>query len=299
MWILYNSNTGGVISVHEDEPTTGPNQSKVDTNITLGGSNLFVYKWNGSEPVRNDKIWVTYSSSTGILTKLGAEKPILVAGESSAMVDHLFNTRQPLKFWKYENGSIVESGEAEEEQNDLINTLSGLFVDYDTEGNYFIRQPQRVLKKASLSRPNQSTIGLINNRNIEETYLTSEFMADRSGNYHFGGFYSFSSDDTSRDFIERISIFDVTANKYVYNETHRLEAKESGGFGDELNVLRNGSISGFDNAGTDQILRTVIDMDFDLIENHQYKYELHWRPERFGVEAAIYYAQLSAEFKPV
>ena len=119
-WILYNSSTGGIISTHISEPSTSSGQSKVELGYTLSGSYLQYLKWDGLNVVRNDQVWVVYDSSSGEILSTHAEEPIVLSGQSKGVVDYGFKSRQPLSFWKYDNGNIIENTsvtEAEDEQD--------------------------------------------------------------------------------------------------------------------------------------------------------------------------------------
>jgi len=107
IWILYNSATGGIISTHESEPSTGAGESKANINFEFGSSQLFVYKWNGSNVVRNNQIWVVYDDSDGGILSLHAEEPNTVPGQSKVIVDFHFNLIQPFSMWKIESGVVV------------------------------------------------------------------------------------------------------------------------------------------------------------------------------------------------
>ena len=181
IWVLYNKDTGGIISTHEEEPfADGIVRDKSLVNYSFPtGAALHLFKLDGSTIVRNDQRWITYDSTTYQVLTLGSEEPIsLDSGVSKAIVDTTkFNYGQPLYHWKYDGNSDVveatfeEKVEKEKEENpsftDLgLQTENITFIDHQNRDAVVLSSSKtiRVYGMTPPANPNEQKVIRIVNR---------------------------------------------------------------------------------------------------------------------------------------
>lgn len=109
--------------------------------------------------------------------------------------------------------------------------------------------------------PGQTTEGLINNTDTFETFLSQEFIPNKSGNFLCGGDFMFSSNDAAQDVLVNLEIFQGATLIASIPEPMQLEQKDTGGAGVVLNVISGGAIVGNANCSTNQ--RNPKDLKFN------------------------------------
>jgi len=147
IWILYNTSTGGVITYSETEPSLTTGQSKIEVDFNFGNSEPFIYKWDGSNIVRNDSIWIKYNNSDGSIIEFSSEEPTVNAEEGKVLKDFFYNPLQPLRFYTVPENpeDPIEVENTEESVNREYRHLYFNFNNYietDTSKKYI---PSKVL----------------------------------------------------------------------------------------------------------------------------------------------------------
>ena len=146
---------------------------------------------------------------------------------------------------------------------------------------------------ASLSRPGQTTIGLINQQaSTFETYLSLIVNPPRSGNYKLDLSLIHSYNNGQTNFIGNVRVFENAA--IIFDENFiNLEPKDTGGGGVVLNTLAAGLIGANTDSGTDMRSGNTYMRDFVLDNANSYTFELRWTGQNANNEATIHNAMMS------
>ena len=179
--------------------------------------------------------------------------------------------------------------------NSKVDSVTGTGVDNTDPLNPIINLPKYVNSKAGITRPNQTTQGLINQQaNIYEEYLTLTYAPTITDNYRLSLSFSWSANNNSFNALFRISITDGTTTEFFILRT---EPKDVAGTGVVLDVLQGGVIIGQADTGTDVRLFEASFSDYTLNSGSTYTVSLEWANEDPNSETAIFGGFLSLEQK--
>ena len=179
--------------------------------------------------------------------------------------------------------------------NSKVDSVTGQRVDNTDPLNPIINLPKYVNNKAGITRPSQTTRGLINQQaNIYEEYLTLTYAPTITDNYRLSLSFSWSANNNSFNALFRISITDGTTTEFFILRT---EPKDVAGTGVVLDVLQGGVIIGQANTGTDVRLFEASFSDYTLTSGSTYTVSLEWANEDANSETAIFGGFLSLEQK--
>ena len=140
---------------------------------------------------------------------------------------------------------------------------------------------------------------------LMETYLEKTFIPLNTGNHTLEGFFVYSLDTTSADFIMNFRIIETASGNIVKSlTTKRKELQDSSGTGVMLDILKNGLITPNNNdrqadTGTDQRSYCAPKLNVMLTSGVQYTLKLLWGASVDNQEAAIYEGEISIEEKLV
>lgn len=152
--------------------------------------------------------------------------------------------------------------------------------------------------QSSLSRPGQTTIGLINQQITLETYLSLVVAPPRDGNYSLNMSMIHSYNTQQNNFIGNLRVIEGAITILDMNILN-LEPKDAGAVGLVLDTLANGLIGATVNSGTDMRHLNSLVRDFVLDSNEIYTFELRWACQVANAEAAIYDATISVKENPI
>ncbi len=194
-------------------------------------------------------------------------------------------------------GQKINNNNADFQQqiNGRVQSVTGTSVDNTDPFNPVILLPKYVNSKAGITRPNQTTQGLINNQaNTYEEYLRLEYTPTITDNFRLSTSFSWSSNNGSFNALFRVSISDGTSTQFFILE---IEPKDVAGTGVVLDVLENGIIVGSANTGTDNRTFESSFSDYTLNANTTYTVILEWGAQEANSEVAIYGGFISLEQK--
>ena len=178
-----------------------------------------------------------------------------------------------------------------------VDSVTGSGVDNTDPINPIVNLPKYVNSKASISRPSQTTVGLINQQgNVYEEYLSLTYSPTITDNYRLSISFSWGANNNQFNALFRISITDGTTTEFFILRT---EPKDVAGTGVVLDVLQGGVIVGSANTGTDIRLFESSFSDYDLIAGTNYTVTLEWGNEDANSETAIFGGFLSLEQKTI
>ena len=183
----------------------------------------------------------------------------------------------------------------------LINTVFVPYVKrvkgWEYENKEIGFKKKYVNSKASISRPSQTTVGLINQQgDIYEEYLSLTYAPTITDNYRLSLSFSWSANNNSFNALFRVSITDGTTTEFFILRT---EPKDVAGTGIVLDVLQNDVIIGQANTGTDVRLFESSFSDYTLNSGSTYTVTLEWANEDANSETAIFGGFLSLEQKTI
>ena len=181
--------------------------------------------------------------------------------------------------------------------NSKVDSVTGTGVDNTDPLNPIINLPKYVNEKAGITRPSQTTQGLINNQaNTYEEYLRLEYTPTITDNYRLSNSFSWSSNNGSFNALFRVSISDGTTTQFFILN---VEPKDVAGQGVVLDVLQGGLIVGSANTGTDNRVFESSFSDYQLTAGTTYTVLLEWGAQEANSEVAIYGGFLSLEQKTI
>ena len=181
--------------------------------------------------------------------------------------------------------------------NSKIDSVLGSAVDKTVPLNPIINLPKYVNSKAGITRPSQTTVGLINQQgNIYEEYLSLTYAPTITDNYRLSLSFSWSANNNQFNALFRISITDGTTTEFFILRT---EPKDVAGTGIVLDVLQGGAIVGQADTGTDVRLFESSFSDYTLDVGKTYTVTLEWANEDANSETAIFGGFLSLEQKTI
>jgi len=183
----------------------------------------------------------------------------------------------------------------------LINTVFVPYVKrvkgWEYENKEIGFKKKYVNSKASISRPSQTTVGLINQQgDIYEEYLSLTYSPTITDNYRLSLSFSWSANNNQFNALFRVSITDGTTTEFFILRT---EPKDVAGTGVVLDVLQNDVIIGQANTGTDVRLFESSFSDYTLNSGSTYTVTLEWANEDANSETAIFGGFLSLEQKTI
>ena len=156
-------------------------------------------------------------------------------------------------------------------------------------------KPKYVNSKAGITRPSQTTVGLINQQgNVYEEYLKLEYTPTITDNYRLSLSFSWGANNNQFNALFRISITDGTTTEFFILRT---EPKDVAGTGVVLDVLQGGVIVGQADTGTDIRLFESSFSDYQLTAGLNYTITLEWGNEDANSETTIFGGFLSLEQK--
>lgn len=178
-----------------------------------------------------------------------------------------------------------------------VSSVAGTGVDNTDPLNPIVNLPKYTSIKGGITRPSQTTQGLINNQaNIYEEYLRLEYTPTITDNYRFSTSFSWSSNNGSFNALFRVSISDGTTTQFFILN---VEPKDVAGTGVILDVLQGGVIVGSANTGTDNRVFQSSFSDYQLTAGTTYTILLEWGAQEANSEVAIYGGFLSLEQKTI
>jgi hypothetical protein len=210
------------------------------------------------------------------------------------LTDFQLGAQYILKFTSVNGGDITVRGTE-------INTV---FVPYVKRTKGWVYENKEigfkkkyVNSKASISRPSQTTVGLINQQgNIYEEYLSLTYAPTITDNYRLSLSFSWSANNNQFNALFRVSISDGTTTEFFILRT---EPKDVAGTGVVLDVLQGGNIVGQADTGTDVRLFESSFSDYILDVGKTYTVTLEWANEDANSETAIFGGFLSLEQKTI
>lgn len=186
-------------------------------------------------------------------------------------------------------------------QNDLdskVQSVSGAYVDDSDPKNPIINLPKYVSLQAGITRPNQTTIPLANqqgNSNYEE-YLKLSYPCTVTDNYQVSIAFQWSANTANTNAKFRLVLTDGTVTQF---QEVRIEAKDIGGQGQDVDVLENGVIVGQVDTNTDIILQEYFPVDAILEAGKNYDVSLEFGHESAGSEITVYSSTIRIEQKTI
>ena len=224
---------------------------------------------------------------------------------SSTNIDGFDFDLMPLTDFQIGADYILEFSTPNNEDIQVRGTLiSTVFVPYvkrvkgwEYENKEIGFKKKYVNSKAGITRPSQTTVGLINQQsNVYEEYLSLTYSPTITDNYRLSLSFSWSANNNQFNALFRVSITDGNTTEFFILRT---EPKDVAGTGIVLDVLQNDVIIGQANTGTDVRLFESSFSDYTLNSGSTYTVTLEWGNEDANSETAIFGGFLSLEQKTI
>jgi hypothetical protein len=146
--------------------------------------------------------------------------------------------------------------------------------------------------EASLSRPLQSTIALMNQTTTFENYLSLTVTPESTDVYRFEGSYTWSVNALNQDFLERIQLKEGAP--VIRNvKSIRKEGKDTAGTGVVVDTISGGIIGATVDTGTDQVQGRTFVFSQTLTKGLTYTLDVDWAGSSNNIEPTIYEGFLS------
>jgi hypothetical protein len=146
--------------------------------------------------------------------------------------------------------------------------------------------------EASISRPSQTTVALMNQTTAFENYLSLTVTPEATDVYEFKGSYPWSVNALNQDFLERVELKEGVAVLRAIKPI-RQEAADTGGTGVIVDTISGGIIGATADTDTDQIHRSTFIFSHTLTKGVTYTLNLDWAASAPNIEATIYEGYLS------
>jgi hypothetical protein len=179
--------------------------------------------------------------------------------------------------------------------NSKVDSVTGERVDNTDPLNPVINLPKYVSLQAGLTRVGQTTIPLANQQqNIYEEYLRLDYPCTITDNYFISIAFKWSTNIGNTNALFRLALTDGTTTQF---EEVRIEAKDTAGTGEVVNVIENGLIVGNINTGTDIRVQEYFPVDVILDAGKTYSVSLEFTHEGNAARTTIYSSTIRLEQK--
>jgi hypothetical protein len=195
------------------------------------------------------------------------------------------------------NLSSTNVQNAIEEVNTSLQNKSDIGSDISSFNNDsgYIKLPKYVSLQSGLTRPNQTTIPLANQQqNIYEKYLELDYSCTVTDNYFISIAFQWSTNIGNTNALFRLALTDGTTTQF---QEVRIEAKDTAGQGEVVNVIQGGNIEGNINTGTDIRIQEYFPIDVILDAGKTYSVSLEFTHEGNAARTTIYSATVRVEQK--
>jgi hypothetical protein len=145
----------------------------------------------------------------------------------------------------------------------------------------------------------QSTNGLISNQSGLQDYQSYDFVAGKTGVYEFKMQLHYSLNSNNTDFLCDFELYESTdlVNPVERFLTQVQEVKDSGGQGEDLDEIENGTIIGTENSGTNQRYPVTSWGSYSLASGNSYTLKIRFGCSDNDDRATIYDSIMSYELK--
>ena len=185
-----------------------------------------------------------------------------------------------------------------EDDTEIFEQLDSILISLQNLQNNKVDKedlPKYVSVQAGLTRPGQTTIPLANQQqNIYEKYLELDYSCTVTDNYFISIAFQWSTNIGNTNALFRLALTDGTTTQF---QEFSIEAKDTAGQGEVVDVIEGGVIVGSVNTSTDIRVPEYFPVDVILEEGKNYSVSLEFTHQGNAARTTIYSATIRLEQK--